>query len=95
MEGEVQALRSARRAFQRAAVSQHEQATSMARGISDALKRDVIAGDSCAAAAMRPQSAGSGGIPAGGRRKWKRDLAAELRAICGRAGVDAAVGQGL
>ncbi|PRW57326.1 P-loop containing nucleoside triphosphate hydrolases superfamily isoform 1 [Chlorella sorokiniana] len=87
VEAEVRALRSARHAFQRAAVSQHEQATSMARGINEALKRDAVASATCAAPPLRPQSAGSGGIPAGGRRKWKRDLAAELRAICGRAAV--------
>ncbi len=95
VEAEVRRLRSARRAYQRAVVSQHEQATSMARGINEVLKRDAAAGATCAAPPLRPQSAGNGGIPAGGRRKWKRDLAAELRAICGRAGVDAAVGQGI
>lgn len=92
VEAEVRALRSARRAYQHAAVSQHEQATSMARGINEVLKRDAAAGATCSAPPMRPMSAGTSGIPAGGRRKWKRDLAAELRAICGRAGVDAAAG---
>ena len=100
VEAEVRALRSARRAYQRAALSQHEQATRMACGISDALKRgDALAGGAaeaaCTSAAppLRPHSAGGDGIPAGGRRKWKRDLAAELQALCGRAGVDAAAGQ--
>ena len=81
VEAEVRALRSARRAYQRAALGQQELCNSVARTINTALKEDSPPG-------QRPQSAGSRGIAAG-RRKWKRELAAELQGLCGTAaGVD-------
>ena len=80
VDGEVRALRSARRAYQRATLGQQELSASMARSIHDALRQGAPQ-----VPLAFPHSAGSGsgggGIPA--RRKWKRDLAAEL--MCGRA----------
>lgn len=79
----MQALRSARRTYQQSALHHQELASGMARSINNALRKD---GD---VPLPRPQSAGIAAV--GGRRKWKRDLAAELRNICGRGGVDAAL----
>ena len=70
VDDEVRALRSARRAYQRAALGQQELSANMARSIHDALRQDAPQ-----VPLARPHSAGSG-MPA--RRKWKRDLAAEL-----------------
>lgn len=90
VEAELRALRSARRAYQRAALGQHELADGLARSIGDALRR---ADDGCGKVPSRPQSAG---LPdGGGRRKWQRNLAAELRGVCGRGGVDAALAGGM
>lgn len=89
VDAELRALRSARRAYQRAALGQHELADGLARSVGDALRR---AGDGDQdKAPSRPQSAGM--VPdAGGRRKWQRNLATELRGVCGRGGVDALAG---
>lgn len=84
VEAEVKALRSARRAYQRAALGQHDLCANVARTINDALRRDDAASAAASPQPMpsRPHSAGSAGILAVRRRKWQRDLAEELRGLC-------------
>ncbi|KAI3437955.1 hypothetical protein D9Q98_000399 [Chlorella vulgaris] len=79
VEAELRALQSARRAYHRAAVGQQDLANSVARTISEALKRDHAAADS---PAVCPHSSAGCCVSAAGRRKWKRDLAAELGELC-------------
>jgi hypothetical protein len=73
VDDEVRALRSARRAYQRATLGQQELSASMARSIHAALRQDAPQ-----VPLARPHSAGSGGAGMPARGKWKRDLAAGL-----------------
>ena len=80
VDAEVKALRSAKRAYQRAVLGQQELCTSVARTLNDALRHGSMAGAAAAAEELlRPRSAGNVAIPAV-RRKWvQRDLAADWR----------------
>lgn len=82
VDAEVRALRSARRAYQRAALGQQDLCTSVARTIHEALKQADAPG-SPAAASLRPRSADVGIQAIARRRKCRRDLTAELQGFCG------------
>lgn len=91
VESEVRSLRCARRAYQLAAVGQHELCTSVARTIHEALKQSDAPG-SPAATLLRPRSTDVGIQAIGRRRKWRRDLAVELQGLCSGVGASRTAG---
>lgn len=89
VEAEGRALRCARCAYQRAALDQQDLCTSVVRTIHEALKQSEAPGSP--APALRPRSADVG-IQAIRRRKWRRDLTAELQGLCSGAAACKATG---
>jgi hypothetical protein len=82
VEAEVQALRSARRAYQRSALQRDDLAASVVRTINQALKRDDASQASMLCPPIRPPSAGASCTSDAARRNWKRNLAADLQGLC-------------